>query len=209
MKRPPCRGGARPGAHRPAARAAGLVGAGQEGAEPLRRPGRRRPRGDDEARARTGRLPALRRPGGRRRDRGQAGGHAAVGRGVAVARCTPRACRPTSGSRRSPRTAACRSCSRPAAPRPTSPTASTPSLARGGSSTSPSRRRWPGSCDAKDDEHPTWRGKVRALPPLDDARRCARRRSRRSTASSRASPSSATTAASSRWPPARARRTPP
>ena len=50
--------------------------------------------------------------------------------------------------------------------------------------------------------------KVRALPPLDDRRRCARRRSRRSTASSGASPSSASTAAWSRWPPAPARPTP-
>ena len=69
---------------RPTAHRRGLVGAGQQVAQPVRGPRRRAPRGNDGDRARSSRLPALRRSEGRRGDRGQAGGHSPVGCRVAV-----------------------------------------------------------------------------------------------------------------------------
>ncbi len=83
-RQPPCRRGARPCAHRSTAHRRGLVRAGQQVAQPVRGPRRRAPRGDDGNRARSRRLPALRRSEGGRRDRCQARGHAAVGCRVAV-----------------------------------------------------------------------------------------------------------------------------
>ena len=62
---------------------------------------------------------------------------------------------------------------------------------------------------SKDEEHPTWRGKVRAMPPLDDHAPAAGADRGDQRRRDRACASSATTAASCRWPPAPARPTPP
>ena len=161
---------------------------------------------------RPGRLPALRRPGGRRRDRGQAGGHAAVGRGVAVARCTPRGCRRTCAWRRSRWTGGC----------PFVFEASgTETHFTNGFDPDPRARRLfnfpqagdprPASCATPRPTRSTRPGaaRSRALPRAGRRAAAPGADRRRSTASSGASPSSATTAAWSRWPPARARPTPP
>ncbi len=120
-------------------------GPGQEGPEPVRRPGHRRTGSRSWLRATAGpticctstsRPSASSRPSRRALPCPAWSGSRP---------CTPKGSPPRCGSRRSRSAAGSRSSSRRRAPRPTSPTATTPSHEHAGCSPSPSPRRSPAS----------------------------------------------------------------